>query len=153
MDSAKVCVFKERDKVGLNGLLESTDGRRLEAKIRLEVLGDFTNQSLERKLADQELGRLLVTTDLTKSDGTRLISVGLLDTTGRWGGFAGSLVGELLTRSLSSRRLTGGLLGTSHSEVVLVVKGCCGGGGGVLESRRLLRGFAVECLLGWKGSS
>jgi CRISPR/Cas system-associated protein Csm6 len=142
VDSAKVGVFKERDKVSLNGLLESTDRRRLEAEIRLEVLGDFTNQSLERKLANQELGRLLVTTDLTESDGTRLISVRLLDTTGRWCRFAGSLVGELLTRSLSSRRLTGGLLGTSHSEevVVVVVKGC-GCGGGVLERRRLLRGW------------
>lgn len=70
MDSAEVGVFEERDKVGLNGLLESADSRRLEAEIGLEVLGNLTNETLEGKLADQELGGLLVAADLTESDGT-----------------------------------------------------------------------------------
>lgn len=43
MDGAEVGVLEEGDEVGLNGLLESTDGRRLEAEIRLEVLGNLTN--------------------------------------------------------------------------------------------------------------
>jgi hypothetical protein len=54
VDGAQVGVFKERDEVGLNGLLESTDGGRLEAKVRLEILSDFTDETLEGKLADQE---------------------------------------------------------------------------------------------------
>ena len=66
----RVGVFEERDQVGLNGLLQSADGRALEAEVGLEVLGDLTNQALERQLADQELSRLLVATDLTESDGT-----------------------------------------------------------------------------------
>lgn len=70
MDSAQVGIFEERDQVGFDGLLEGTDGRRLEAKIGLEILCDFTDQTLERELADQELGGLLVATDLTESDGT-----------------------------------------------------------------------------------
>lgn len=70
MDGAQVGVLKERDEVSLDGLLESTDGGRLEAKVRLEVLSDFTDQALEGQLADQQLGGLLVTTDLTESDGT-----------------------------------------------------------------------------------
>ena len=70
MDGTKVGVLEERHEVGLNGLLESTDGRGLEAKVGLEILGDFTNETLERKLANQELSGLLVTTNLTKSDGT-----------------------------------------------------------------------------------
>lgn len=70
MDGAQVGVFEERDQVGLNGLLQSADGRALEAEVGLEVLGDLTNQTLERQLADQELSRLLVATDLTESDGT-----------------------------------------------------------------------------------
>ena len=82
MDGAQVGIFKERDEVSLDGLLEGTDGGRLEAEIRLEVLGDFTDQALEGELADEELSRLLVPTDLTESDGTRLIPVRLLDTTG-----------------------------------------------------------------------
>lgn len=43
MDGAKVGVLEERDKVGLDRLLESADGRGLEAEIGLEVLGDLTN--------------------------------------------------------------------------------------------------------------
>jgi len=94
--------------------LEGTDGRRLEAKVGLEVLGDFTNETLEWELSDQELSRLLVTTDLTESDGSWLVSVGLLDTSGRWRGLSGSLGSKLLTRSLSTSGFTGSLLGTSH---------------------------------------
>ena len=82
MDGAEVGVLKEGDEVSLNGLLKSADGGGLEAKIRLEVLGDLTNKTLERQLADEKLGRLLVATDLTESDGTRLVAVRLLDTTG-----------------------------------------------------------------------
>jgi histone H3 len=70
VNGAQVGVLEQRDQVSLNGLLQSTDGRRLEAEVRLEVLSNFTNQTLERQLADQKLGRLLVPTDLTESDGT-----------------------------------------------------------------------------------
>ena len=70
MDGAQVGVFEEGDEVGLNGLLESTDGGGLETEVRLEVLSNFTDQTLEGELADQELGGLLVATDFTESDGT-----------------------------------------------------------------------------------
>lgn len=70
MDSAKVGVFEEGDEVCLDRLLESADGRALEAEIGLEVLSNLTDKTLEWQLADEELGRLLVATDLTKSDGT-----------------------------------------------------------------------------------
>ena len=63
--------------------LKSTDGGRLEAEIRLEVLSDFTNQTLEGKLANEELSRLLVATDFTEGDGTRPETMRLLDTTSR----------------------------------------------------------------------
>jgi hypothetical protein len=101
--NATVCIETyQRNKVGLNRLLKSTDGGRLEAKVRLEVLGDLANQTLEGKLSDEELGGFLVTTDLTESDGTRLVSVGLLDTSGRRGRLAGSLGSKLLTRGLAT---------------------------------------------------
>jgi hypothetical protein len=71
-------------------------------------------QALEGELADEELRRLLVATNLTESDGTRLIAMGLLDTTGRRGALAGGLGGKLLARSLATSGLAGGLLGASH---------------------------------------
>lgn len=47
----------------------------------LEVLSDFTDETLEGELPDEELGGLLVPPDLTEGDGTRAEPMGLLDTT------------------------------------------------------------------------
>jgi len=70
VDGAEVGVLEEGDEVCLDGLLERADGRALEAEVGLEVLSDLTNKALEWQLADQELSRLLVPTDLTESDGS-----------------------------------------------------------------------------------
>ena len=121
MDGAQVGVLKEGDEVSLNGLLESADGRGLESQVGLEVLGNLTDETLERKFAvlfvswdsndcngteddepDEELSRLLVATNLTESDGTRLVSVRLLDTSGGWCGLASGLGGELLSWGLAT---------------------------------------------------
>ena len=80
MDGAQVGILKEGDEVGLDGFLERADGGALEAEVGLEVLCDFTDQSLEGKLADEELGGFLITSDFSESDGTRLITMRLLDT-------------------------------------------------------------------------
>lgn len=75
-----------------------------------------TYQTLEGELADQKLGRLLVTTNLTKSDGTGLVAVGLLDTSGRGSALASSLGGKLLTGSLATSGLAGSLLCAGHCD-------------------------------------
>ena len=116
VDGAQVGVLEEADEVSLRGLLEGHDGGGLETEVSLEVLGDLTHQTLEGQLADEELGGLLVTTDLTESNGTGPVTVGLLDTSGGRGRFAGRLGGELLPRGLASGGLTGGLLGTGHVD-------------------------------------
>ena len=71
--------FEQGNKVSFNSFLKGSDGRRLESEIRLEVLRDFANETLEGKLADQKFSRLLVSTDFTKCDGTRAVTMGLLD--------------------------------------------------------------------------
>ena len=114
VDGAKVGVLEESNKVGLGGFLQSHNSGGLETKVGLEVLGDLTNQTLEGQLADQELGGLLVTTDLTKSNGTRPVPVGLLHASCSRGGFASCLCGELLPGGLASGGFTGSLLGTGH---------------------------------------
>ena len=48
----------------------------------LKVLRNLTNETLEGELADEQLGRLLVATNFTESDGTGPEAVRLLDTTG-----------------------------------------------------------------------
>jgi hypothetical protein len=107
VDGAKIGVFEEGDEVSLNGLLESTDGRRLESEIALEVLSDFTDETLEWELSDEKLGGLLVSSNFSESDGTWLISVRLLDTSSGWscGTLTGGLGRKLFTRGLA----TGGL--------------------------------------------
>jgi hypothetical protein len=56
VDGGEVGVLEEGDEVGLGSLLEGHDGRRLEAEVGLEVLGDLTDETLEGELADEELG-------------------------------------------------------------------------------------------------
>jgi len=116
VNGTQVGVLEEGDEVRLDGLLESTDGGGLEAQVGLEVLSDLANETLEGELADEELSRLLVATDLTESDGTGLVAVRLLDTTGRRGGLASSLGGELLAGSLATSGLAGGLLRAGHCD-------------------------------------
>ena len=49
----------ERDQVSLASLLERSDSGRLEPEVGLEVLSDLTDETLEGKLPDQELGGFL----------------------------------------------------------------------------------------------
>jgi len=114
VNGAQVGVLKESDQVSLGSFLEGHDGRALEPQVGLEVLGDFSDESLEGELSDEELGRLLVPTDFSESDCSRPVPVGLLDSSGGGGALSGSLGRQLLPRGLSSGGLTGSLLGTSH---------------------------------------
>ena len=116
VDGAEVGILEESDEVGLGRLLQSHDGGALEAEIGLEVLGDLADETLKGELADEKLGRLLVTPDLTKSHGSGPVTMGLLDTPGGGGRFTGSLGSELLPRRLSTGGFTGGLLGTGHVD-------------------------------------
>ena len=128
MNGAQVGVFKQSDKVGFRGFLERENRSGLEAKIILEVLGNFTNEALEGSFADQELGGLLVfpkmvsrevlahfvlqlisiikfpvhLPNFTKRDGSRAITVRLLHTTRGGSRLTSRLGSELLTRRFSS---------------------------------------------------
>ena len=101
MDSSKIGIFKQRDKVSLCSLLQRHHSRRLETQVslyntasayessqiqratNLEVLRNFTHKTLEGQLPNKQLGRLLVTTNFTKSDCSRTESMRLLYTTSR----------------------------------------------------------------------
>ena len=115
VDGAQVGILEKTDEVGLGSFLEGKDSRALEPQVRLEVLGDLSDESLEWELSDEKLGGLLVSSDLTKSDGSRSVSVWLLDSSDGWSRLSGGLGSELLSWGLSSGGLTCGLLGTSHA--------------------------------------
>ena len=69
-------------------------------------------------LADEQLGGLLVAADLPESHSAGPVPVGLLHTSGGWGGLPGCLGGQLLPGGLPSGGLAGSLLGSGHGELV-----------------------------------
>lgn len=78
VDGAQVGVLEEPHQVGLARLLQRHDGRALEAQVGLEVLRDLAHQPLERQLADQQLGGLLVAPDLAQGHRAGPVAVRLL---------------------------------------------------------------------------
>lgn len=81
VDRAQVRIFKKANKVRLCSFLKRKNSRGLEAEIRFEVLGNFANETLERKLPQQKLGGLLITTDFPQSDSTRPVAMRLFHAT------------------------------------------------------------------------
>ena len=116
VDGAQVGVLEQTDQVGLAGLLQGHDGRALEAQVGLEVLSDLADEALEGQLADQQLGRLLVATDLAESDRSGPVPMRFLHAAGRRSALAGGLRGQLLPRRLSAGGLASSLLRTCHDE-------------------------------------
>ena len=114
VDGTQVGVLEQSNEVSLAGLLESHHGGALESEVSLEVLSDLTDQSLEGEFPQQELGRLLVSTDFSEGHCSWPVSVRFLDSSGGRGALAGGLGCQLLSGGLSSSGFTGGLLGTSH---------------------------------------
>jgi len=114
VDCAQVSIFKESDEVSLRSFLEGHDGGRLESEIGLEVLSNFSDESLEGQLSDEKLGGFLVSSDLSESDGAWSVSVWLLDASGGWCRFSGGLGRKLLSWGLASGRLSSGLFCSSH---------------------------------------
>jgi hypothetical protein len=102
VNSTQVGVLEQTNKVSLGCLLKSQHSGGLEAQVGLEVLSNLTDQALEGQLPDQELCALLVLADLTKSHGSRPVTMRLFDTTGCRGGLASSFGGQLLTWGLAT---------------------------------------------------
>ena len=114
VDGAQVGVLEQADQVSLAGLLQGHDGGTLESEVGLEVLCDFTDESLEGQLADEQFGALLVTSDFSESDCAWPVTMWLLHSSGSWGALASCLGGQLFSWGLASGRFASSLLGTSH---------------------------------------
>lgn len=121
VDGAQVGVFEETDEVSLAGFLESHDSGALEPQISFEVLSDFPDETLEGKLADEELSALLVTTDLSESDSPRAVPVRFLDSAGGGSTLPRGFGCQLLPGGLPTRRFPGCLLGSGHDASYWIV--------------------------------
>ncbi|KAH0466512.1 hypothetical protein IEQ34_003750 [Dendrobium chrysotoxum] len=100
--------------VRLRSLLKSGDGRTLESEISLEILSNFTDQALERKFADKELGTLLVLPDLPQRNCSRTETMRFLYAAGRRRRLPRRLGGQLLPWGLAAGRLASSLLRPRH---------------------------------------
>ena len=119
VDGAEVGVFEESNEVSLGGFLEGEDGGALESEVVLELRGDLTDESLEGKLSDEELGALLESSDFTESNCAWSESVWLLDAAdGGSLGLLGLLVSDVLSGGFATGVLSSGLLGSCHFEIL-----------------------------------
>ena len=116
VNGAKVGVFEETDQVALGGFLEGEDSRGLESQVSFEFLSDFSDESLEGELSNEELSGFLVLSNFSEGDGSGSISVGLFNSSSVGGALSGSLVGDLLSGSFSSggSLFSSGLLSSGH---------------------------------------
>ena len=118
VDGAEVGVFEKSDHVSFSGFLEGEDGGALESEVVLEFGSDFTDESLEGELADEEFSGFLEFSDFSESDGSGTESVGSLDTSGNLLG--GSLGGNVLSGVFTSGTLTSGHLGAGHFKYEII---------------------------------
>uniref|UniRef100_A0A8C0YS59 Core Histone H2A/H2B/H3 domain-containing protein n=1 Tax=Cyprinus carpio carpio TaxID=630221 RepID=A0A8C0YS59_CYPCA len=114
VDGAQVGVLEQTDQISLAGLLQGHDSGALEAQVRLEVLSYLSHQTLEGQLADQQLGGLLIATDLSQSHGAGPVAMRLLDAAGGWSALTGGFGSELLPRGFTAGGFTSRLLGSCH---------------------------------------
>ena len=102
VDRAQVGVFEQANQVRFGRFLQRQDRGGLESQVSLEILGDFSDQTLERQLSDEQFRGLLVLSDFSQRDGTRAVSVRLLDATSRRRRFARGFRRELLSRGFAT---------------------------------------------------
>lgn len=79
MNRTEIRVFKESNEEVLRGFLESKDRRGLETNVgRRTVLGDFSEQTLEGRLAQEQFGALLVLANLSESNCSGTVALEVL---------------------------------------------------------------------------
>jgi len=83
VDGAQDAVLHDADNVVLCGFLEHDESGGLEPQVRLVVLGNLFDESLQRPLGYEKLGRLLELPDLSQCDGAGAVAVRPLDAA-RW---------------------------------------------------------------------
>ena len=114
VDGTQVGVFEEADQVSFAGFLKRQYGRCLETQVCFYVLGDFSNEALEGHLTNQQFRRLLVSTDVTKSDRTGAVATRFFDTASGGRALASRKGGHKFAGRLATHCFASGLLCSGH---------------------------------------
>ena len=118
VDTVALGVVQNNTHPHLHGLLQTDHSGSLEPEVRSDSVGVLSDHPLERELTSQDLGALLVSSDFSEGDGSRLESVRLLQSSGSRSSLSRYLGGELFTWGFSSSRFTSGLFSSCHFLVV-----------------------------------
>jgi hypothetical protein len=122
MNGTQVGVLKQAHQVRLSCFLQGKYCTALEAQITLEVLCNFSHETLEWKSSDQQLCALLVAPYFSKCNCTRAVTVGLLHTTCSRSTLACSLGGQLFAWSFTSCAFASSLLCTGHRRNCILIR-------------------------------
>ena len=115
VDGAQVGVFEEWDEVSLSSFLEGQNSGALESELLLELVSNFSDESLEGEFSDEEISWFLVLSDFSEGNCSGFEAVGLLDSSGDWGALSGDfLSNELLSGHLLGSWLSCSLFCSSH---------------------------------------
>ena len=133
MNSAQVCVFEETYHICFCSLLQSKDCLWLEPEVRLVLLGDFSDKSLEWKFTYEELGTLLELSDFSQCNCTWSESVNSFDATSSWltygvSSFSCCLIGQLLSWSFGSGVFSSCLFAQVRKNIPIMCETCVGQG-------------------------
>ena len=66
VNGTQISIFEETNQVCLARFLKCSDSGALKSEISLKILSYFANKTLERSLADEQLGALLIATNLAQ---------------------------------------------------------------------------------------
>jgi histone H3 len=105
---------EQSHQIGLARLLKSRHGRALKAQIGFEILGDLAHKTLEGRLANQQLGALLIAANLAQCNRARTKTMRFLDATSGRCNLASSLRCQLLAWRLATCRFSSCLFSASH---------------------------------------
>lgn len=79
VDGAQIRIFEQTDHVGLACFLNCKNCLTLKPQVTLVLSCDLSDQSLEGKLANEELSRLLEFSDFSEGNGASSETMRLLD--------------------------------------------------------------------------
>jgi len=119
VDSAQVGVFEEGDEVSLSSFLKGQNSWALESELLLELVSNFSDESLEGEFSDEEISWLLIFSDLSEGNCSGFEAVGLLNSGGDWSALSGDfLSNELLSGNLLGSWLSCCLFSSSHLNTI-----------------------------------
>ena len=114
MNGAEVGVLEQPNQVSFCGLLQGSDGCRLEADVVVEGVRNLADQTLEWQFAQKQITGLLVSANFSQRNRSRAVAMRLLHASHAGCTLTRGLGGEVLAGCFASMALSSRLLGACH---------------------------------------